>query len=391
MALSFNFVVDRVVRDKIYPHLAQWQAEPYTPQWRQFGQHWPYTTPLRIEEYCYLNQASINIFGIDDFPDHCYYPVALAFFDFSIDYFALLPTKVYAALSNARLTLLFFYHEGDNPHTIKCRLDQLVSQHKLPSNCYQFVSGNTVADQLDNFVYFCDFEFWYKHRNTVPAVAAHWNSRRKDFVALNRLHKSWRATFMTDLLPLLSNSYWSYCETGPVVDQENPLEIDSIPDLRQRTQQFLNSAPYYADDLSNDDRNNHALHVNKFFEDAWMHIVIETHWDADQSGGAFITEKTFKPIKHAQPFFIAGCVGSLQVLRNLGYRTFDSVLDNSYDTIQDNTQRWHRLRQCIAEVRDNLPAVFDACRQDIEHNQQLFLEPKTQRLNMLLERLYEKN
>ena len=60
MALSFNFVVDRVVRDKIYPHLAAWSAEPYTPEWRQFGSKWPYTTPLRIQEYCELHQVKIN-------------------------------------------------------------------------------------------------------------------------------------------------------------------------------------------------------------------------------------------------------------------------------------------------------------------------------------------
>ena len=50
MDYTFNFLVDRTVRGKIYPALAQWQARPYTAEWRQFGDHWPYTTPVRIQE-----------------------------------------------------------------------------------------------------------------------------------------------------------------------------------------------------------------------------------------------------------------------------------------------------------------------------------------------------
>lgn len=391
MALYFDFVVDRMVRDKIYPHLTSWQAEPYTPAWRDFGNHWPYTVPLRVQEYCVKNAIEINVHSIDNFPPHCFYPVALAFFDFGIDYFALLPRDVYAAVAKQRLQVLFFYHEGDNPVNIKQRLDSLAWQHSLPLDCYKFVSANTAADNLDRFVYFCDFELWYRYRNVTPALNFHNKPRTKEFTALNRLHKSWRATFMTHLLPELTNSYWSYCETGTIVDQENPLEIDSVQGLRELTEQFLAAAPYQADDLSNSERNNHAHTVEKFFNDSYMHIVIETHWDADQSGGAFLTEKTFKPIKHSQPFLIAGCTRSLATLRDLGYQTFDSILNNHYDTVIDNTQRWHCLHRTIKNIRPCLADLVQDCRHEIAYNQQLFLAPKTQRLNNLLEKIHEQN
>ena len=390
--MQLNLVIERIVRGKIYPALARWQAEPYTPAWRQFEQHWPNTVPLRLQEYFENHGIDYSVYGIDEsYPANSFYPIGLGFFNFDIDYFALLPVPVFSALLSQKLRLLFYYHEGDNPRHIKARLDQLATLHSLSPNCYRFISGNTAAASLPNFAYFPDFELWYRHRNKMPALPIHNRPRLKDFTVLNRLHKSWRATFMADLLPLLGNSYWSYCETGKIFDEENPLEIDSVAGLRQRTQQFLDYAPYFADELSDSERNNNAITVNQFFTDAWMHIVVETHWDADQSNGAFLTEKTFKPIKHGQPFFIAGCAGSLQTLRDLGYRTFDSVLDNNYDNIQDNTQRWRALRRSIEQVQDRLPQVFEQCRPDIEHNQQLFLEQKTQRLNTLLERLYEQN
>ena len=117
--------------------------------------------------------------------------------------------------------------------------------------------------------------------------------------------------------------------------------------------------------------------------------MLETHFDADQSGGAFLTEKTFKPIKHGQMFFVVGPAGSLQILRDMGYRTFDGILDNSYDHDPNNTHRWTKLKNAIVKAQFNLPSLFARARSDIEHNQRLFLETKTARLNILLEQINE--
>jgi hypothetical protein len=115
--------------------------------------------------------------------------------------------------------------------------------------------------------------------------------------------------------------------------------------------------------------------------------VLETHFDADGSGGAFLTEKIFKPIKHAQPFVVVGAPGTLQALRALGYRTFDHVVDNTYDNIQNNTERWIAVKLVIEHIKKNPAEYFDQCLDDIQHNQQLFLSNKYSRLNSLLERL----
>jgi len=117
--------------------------------------------------------------------------------------------------------------------------------------------------------------------------------------------------------------------------------------------------------------------------------VFETHFDADQSSGVFLTEKTYKPIKHGQLFFIAGCAGSLQVLRDQGYRVFDRVLDNTYDRVENNTERWQRLCTAIKESQHRLADRFATVQEDIQHNQRLFLETKTARLNILLEHINE--
>jgi hypothetical protein len=52
-----------------------------------------------------------------------------------------------------------------------------------------------------------------------------------------------------------------------------------------------------------------------------------------------LTEKTFKPIALGMPFILSATAGSLKYLRSYGFKTFDSIIDESYDNIQDNDLR----------------------------------------------------
>lgn len=392
--MTLNLVADHLVKGRLYPALAQHEARPYTQAWREFGQYYPYTVPLRLQEYCDYHKVKLGIFHVNDtFPANSFYPVGLAFFNFDIDYFGLLSDAVTQLIKNHQLRILFYYHEGDNPVRIKQRLDQLVTIHQLPGRCYVFVSANSAASDIPGFVYFADFELWYHQRNIgSPALKIHSEPREREFTVLNRLHKSWRATAMADLQRnnLLKSSYWSYCETGSL-DVDNPIEIDSISGLRADTDRFLQHAPYTSDILDQTQRNNHSLLEPKYYTNSYCSIVMETHFDADQSGGTFLTEKTFKPIKHGQMFFVAGPAGSLQALRDLGYRTFDNVFDNVYDRITNNTQRWQRIVAAVKQAQYRLADRFESARADIEHNQQLFLESKIQRLNSLIKDIHEQS
>ncbi|NBP04579.1 MAG: hypothetical protein EBU90_31755, partial [Proteobacteria bacterium] len=176
---------------------------------------------------------------------------------------------------------------------------------------------------------------------------------------------------MADLMrsSMLEQSQWSY-GTVDVGDrfEDNPIEIDHDPGLREYVADFMSHAPYVCDDMTQDQQNDHHLTEYGHYTQSYCNIVLETHFDADQSGGAFLTEKTFKPIKHGQPFVIVGTPGSLAALRSLGYRTFDHVIDNSYDSETDNTQRWIKIKSAIAKIKSqNMQTWFDSCKDDVEH------------------------
>ena len=384
MSLQFNFVVDRIVNDKMYPALAQWSAIPYTPGWRLFAHHWPNTVPFELLEHCRTHHypCSISTNGPG------FYAIGIGFFNFDIDYFKLIPNWVFKNNN----TVLFYYHEGDNPYRIKQRLDELCIQNKLSINCYRFISGNTAADNIPGFIYFPDHELLYWHRNQcITPGPINLDTRSKEFTVLSRTHKWWRATVMTDMSrnKVLLNSYWSY-NTDISLEESgnnNPIEIDTLK-IKSAIDNFLKGAPYTCDSYTSDQHNDHSQIELAHYTDAYCNIVLETHYDADQSGGAFLTEKTFKPIKYGQPFVIVGTPGSLAALRNLGYRTFDHAIDNSYDLVQDNTQRWQQTLRTIQQIQQqDMNAWFQRCVDDIKHNQQLFLASKYARLNSLLERL----
>jgi hypothetical protein len=176
---------------------------------------------------------------------------------------------------------------------------------------------------------------------------------------------------------------WCVC-----TDAECPIEIDDIAGLRTRTEKFLQSAPYISDELDFDQRNNHSTLVPKYHVNSYCNIVMETHFDIG-GGGTFLTEKTFKPIKHGQMFFIAGPAGSLQVLRDLGYRVFDSVLDNSYDLETDPTQRWMAVDSIHFFTQPDLPQLFESvsCRHRTQST--VISSHKADRLNTLIKEINE--
>jgi hypothetical protein len=67
-----------------------------------------------------------------------------------------------------------------------------------------------------------------------------------------------------------------------------------------------------------------------------IEIVLETLFDDNR---LHLTEKSLRPIACGQPFLVAATHGSLQYLRDYGFRTFDTVWDESYDFITDPATR----------------------------------------------------
>lgn len=102
--------------------------------------------------------------------------------------------------------------------------------------------------------------------------------------------------------------------------------------------------------------------------DTWVSLISEASF-LDSDNTLFISEKTFKAIACQHPFIIVGNRYSLRKLRELGYKTFDGFIDESYDTLptHERMQAIIQSLQKIIAIEDKL-AWFDSMRDIVQHN-----------------------
>jgi len=104
-------------------------------------------------------------------------------------------------------------------------------------------------------------------------------------------------------------------------------------------------------------------------QDSLLYVPTETVYFGRRT---HITEKTFKAIALEMPFVLVAPAGSLEYLREYGFRTFAGIFDESYDAETDDVRRIERVTQLLKEL-DNLTvrerqSIHRACLPIVEHN-----------------------
>jgi len=169
---------------------------------------------------------------------------------------------------------------------------------------------------------------------------------KKIFLIYNRAWsgtREYRLKF-TDLL--IENNLLDQCQTTcNVVD----------PDLKihYAAHQFKNSWCRPTNLLENllpasqADATNSADFVTKDYDSTDVEVVLETLFIDDR---LHLTEKSLRPIACAQPFILVSTHGSLEYLRSYGFKTFDTVWDESYDQIQNAEQRLESIVDVMKQI-----------------------------------------
>lgn len=107
--------------------------------------------------------------------------------------------------------------------------------------------------------------------------------------------------------------------------------------------------------------------------DSWVSVVSEASV-ADTDMTVFISEKTFKPIAAMHPFIILGNRESLVKLRELGYKTFNGFIDESYDSLP-TFERMSAIITALKKIQaipDKL-AWYRSMQEILEHNYHTFI------------------
>lgn len=243
-----------------------------------------------------------------------------------------------------------------------------------------FTTESAKSHDLAGTPYMCSDELFYRHRNRSMPTVYHEQLRSKNFTALVRTHKLWRAYTMARLWSkgLHEHGYFGYNTNVSVDNDVNPIDTSNLGSLKHHTEFFLKLAPFHCDLLTPDEHADMKYTVGLHHSDAYFNFVIES----ELIGPVRLTEKVFKAIKNCQPFVIAGACGSVQQLREMGYRTFDSIVDHSYDSIEDPTQRWNAVcnEMCRIAKSKKIHTMYTECRADLLHNQELFLNKESKNI-----------
>jgi hypothetical protein len=114
----------------------------------------------------------------------------------------------------------------------------------------------------------------------------------------------------------------------------------------------------------------------------YLHIVPESQFHRiSGSDHMFVSEKSFKPMAMSQIGIWIGRPGLLKYLHELGYKTFPTVIDESYDKILDDKERMdHIILECKRLLSYDLSTIREKYRsvwQTIEHNQNMIQKLST--------------
>jgi hypothetical protein len=187
------------------------------------------------------------------------------------------------------------------------------------------------------------------------------------FLCLNGRGRRHRQNLIERLGPLLDQAIWTNLDEaiGPVKTLDPKYEFEFY-----KTNTAVTSG-YVKYELFNNDWGEIYLNPRPYL-DTYFSLVTETVFDYPYT---FRTEKIWKPIAIGHPWIAVSNAGYYRDMRALGFRTFNNLIDESFDQIEDNSQRLERIALevewlCQQDLAKFAREAYNVCK----YNQQLLAE-----------------
>lgn len=178
--------------------------------------------------------------------------------------------------------------------------------------------------------------------------------RKKHFLFKIRRRRYYRLAFLYKIVSdgLIEKFDWSCLE--PHEFNENDIEwmskhfqyfID-----KEKVQQIYKQIPHLLE--SEKDKSYYELSAwngneADIYKNSYVYLCTESFTDKPYKS---LTEKTFKPIANFMPFLVFGSYKTLELLQELGFKTFSPWIDESYDNEQDEVIRFQKISAEITRL-----------------------------------------
>ena len=119
------------------------------------------------------------------------------------------------------------------------------------------------------------------------------------------------------------------------------------------------------------------IYINpQAYTDTYFSVVTETVFAYPYS---FRTEKIWKPIAMCHPWIAVANQGYYRDMHNLGFQTFGHVIDESFDSIENNQDRLERIAEVVEDLcQQDLASFLKECYNVCKYNQQHLTEMRQQ-------------
>ena len=217
---------------------------------------------------------------------------------------------------------------------------------------------------------------WYRgyHRSFLIPRAKD-RSPTKSFISPNRIIGGKRDHRVLFLYHLFKNKLNDNPITAPRICPEENVDIadvakkyiDTYPDIvdvfnnASLPQLFKNEDTQL---MSSCWITNHDESADSLFYVPTETVYFDRRWH--------LTEKTFKPIVLEMPFILVAPMGSLEYIRSYGFKTFNGIIDESYDEESDDILRLEKIANLLKDI-DSLSAkerqqIHKHCLPLVEYN-----------------------
>lgn len=226
------------------------------------------------------------------------------------------------------------------------------SKNQIKTSKYSNILCDTELDVWDGGRSFFWFLIFQRYNNST--FKFYHTNKKFDFLYLNKSQRRHRDLLFDKLntYGILEKSLFSYHSRGLCLRKDY-----EIPE-------YVNGYPKYGADRDV---------YEKPYNESVFNIVSET-----SESEIFLTEKIFKPILAKQPFIVHGAPRYLKTLKEMGFKTFDSFIDESYDEVEQLLSRTDKIASlCLSLQNINHLEFYYKTKEVREHNlKTLFCEDR---------------
>ena len=244
----------------------------------------------------------------------------------------------------------------DIPETIY----DLITELSIPAESILLFSANAKIEQAVDEIssrrnlpkiqtkWVCVAERWVSFSRSNMLDTLQLKEYPKKFLSLNRRWRGCKLALIANLKirHLLDHGFVSL-QTFEGKTWENSWEYlmqlqDAATEelFEQSKNEIINLPNLILDELNPEDMNPVTNTLDHFYLNSYFSIVGGSgFYEKEIPNVAGLCEKTFKAIQKKHPFILMQPVKNLPLLHNMGYKTFDGLIDESYDNEYDDNKR----------------------------------------------------